>query len=48
MDLHLPILDGWEATRQIKANPKTKPSGDCFNGNAIGENVKKSSSGGLR
>jgi len=25
-------LDGWEATRQIKANPKTKPSGDCFNG----------------
>ncbi|GAP94308.1 response regulator [Leptolyngbya sp. NIES-2104] len=24
MDLHLPILDGWEATRQIKANPKTQ------------------------
>lgn len=24
MDLHLPILDGWEATRQIKANPQTQ------------------------
>jgi CheY-like chemotaxis protein len=24
MDLNLPILDGWEATRQIKANPQTQ------------------------
>jgi PAS domain S-box-containing protein len=24
MDLHLPILDGWEATRRIKANPQTR------------------------
>ncbi len=24
MDLSLPILDGWEATRQIKAAPETK------------------------
>ncbi|MGC1305922.1 MAG: response regulator [Phormidesmis sp.] len=23
MDLHLPVLNGWEATRQIKANPQT-------------------------
>lgn len=24
MDLRLPILDGWEATRQLKANPATQ------------------------
>jgi len=24
MDLSLPIIDGWEATRQIKANPATQ------------------------
>jgi len=24
MDMSLPILDGWEATRQIKANPATR------------------------
>lgn len=24
MDMSLPIIDGWEATRQIKANPQTK------------------------
>jgi CheY-like chemotaxis protein len=24
MDLSVPILDGWEATRQIKANPATR------------------------
>ena len=24
MDLSLPIIDGWEATRQIKANPVTQ------------------------
>jgi PAS domain S-box-containing protein len=24
MDLHLPILDGWAATRQLKANPQTR------------------------
>jgi len=24
MDLSLPVIDGWEATRQIKANPATK------------------------
>lgn len=24
MDLSLPVMDGWEATRRIKANPRTK------------------------
>ncbi len=24
MDLSLPVIDGWEATRQIKANPDTQ------------------------
>ena len=24
MDMSLPVIDGWEATRQIKANPSTK------------------------
>ena len=24
MDLSLPVIDGWEATRRIKANPVTK------------------------
>ncbi|OKH42821.1 response regulator [Scytonema sp. HK-05] len=24
MDMILPIIDGWEATRRIKANPETK------------------------
>ena len=24
MDLHLPVLDGWQATQQIKANPQTQ------------------------
>lgn len=24
MDMSLPIMDGWEATRRIKADPKTK------------------------
>jgi two-component system, cell cycle response regulator DivK len=25
MDMSLPVLDGWEATRRVKADPATKP-----------------------
>ncbi len=25
MDMNLPVLDGWEATRRIKAEPATRP-----------------------
>jgi CheY-like chemotaxis protein len=24
MDMSLPVMDGWQATQKIKANPKTK------------------------
>jgi two-component system cell cycle response regulator DivK len=27
MDLSLPVLDGWDATRQLKALPETRPIG---------------------
>ncbi|QDU18266.1 response regulator [Urbifossiella limnaea] len=26
MDMHLPVMDGWEVTRRLKAEPDTRPT----------------------
>ena len=47
MDLGLPVLDGWEATRQIKAAPQTsRIPVIALTANAIKEDMDKSRAAG--
>ena len=48
MDLRLPVMDGWEATRRIKANPRTRHVRVvAISGHAFADAVKRAKDAGV-
>ena len=47
MDLSLPVMDGWEATRRLKANPQTRRIPVlALTGHALGDHEREASAAG--
>jgi CheY-like chemotaxis protein len=47
MDLSLPVMDGWEATRRLKANPETKRIPVlALTGHALGDHQREATAAG--
>ena len=47
MDLSLPVMDGWEATRRLKANPQTKRILVlALTGHALGDHEREATAAG--
>jgi two-component system cell cycle response regulator DivK len=47
MDLSLPVMDGWEATRRLKANPQTKRIPVlALTGHALGDHEREATAAG--
>jgi CheY-like chemotaxis protein len=47
MDLSLPVMDGWEATRRLKANPQTKRIPVlALTGHALGDHERAANAAG--
>ncbi|HET6368421.1 MAG TPA: response regulator [Pseudomonadales bacterium] len=47
MDLSLPVMDGWEATRRLKANPQTRRIPVlALTGHALGDHEREASEAG--
>ena len=47
MDLSLPVMDGWEATRRLKANPQTKRIPVlALTGHALGDHEREANAAG--
>lgn len=47
MDLSLPVMDGWEATRRLKANPQTKRIPVlALTGHALGDHERQANAAG--
>jgi CheY-like chemotaxis protein len=47
MDLSLPVMDGWEATRRLKANPRTKRILVlALTGHALGDHEREATAAG--
>ena len=49
MDLEMPIVDGWEATRRLKSNPQTRDIPViAFSAHALGWRAREGARRGLR
>jgi CheY-like chemotaxis protein len=47
MDLSLPVMDGWEATRRLKANPQTRRIPVlALTGHALGDHEREANAAG--